>query len=759
MSGLDLTFEVQKPLPLFKNAPRPGREASADTSGAMRAVVERVTFTSAESGWSVLSIRCPDGQIEKAVGPMLDPHEGDMVALHGEWVEDAKWGRQFKFTSYAPQLPTDAAQAEEYLAKGRIKGIGPSIARRIVERFGDDTLRILDEEIGRLIEVKGISPKKLEVIAEGWALLAKQHGIALALVEVGASTSLASAIWEAFGADGAAMIKTNPYALTKAKGVGFTTCDKIAMGALGWERSDPRRVSAGLAYTLETAQSDGHCYLPIAVLVEQATRLLGVRADACAAAVAVAVGEERVVVEEERAYTSHMHYLESDLAQQLRRLAGATVVPPSPPQQAQIESLLAERGLTTEQEQAVRAVLEQPLTVLTGGPGVGKSHTVATVALAAAICRWRVELCAPTGRAAKRMSELADGAPAATVHRLIGLGTGENGGVRVGPEDPLSADLVVCDESSMLDVSLARYLTRAIKRGARLLLVGDIDQLPSVGPGSVLRDLIASGAARTTALTQIFRQKAASGIVQVAHQVNAGTYPQLKGWPDLHFWSITDADAAAEGVVEMVCKRIPGKFAADGIGAGDIQVLTPQRKGSCGVNALNARLQAELNPSQGIEYDASIGEDRVVYRPGDRVMVVKNNYEKGPEEWGSPAGVFNGTPARVVSVDPAGGDEAVVIETDEGHTIAYAASEIRELALAYAITIHKSQGSQYPCVVIPVTMQSYQMLVRNLIYTAITRAQSRVVLVGSPRALAKAVTTVSAAKRYTGLAERVAAHR
>lgn len=757
MSALEFTVEPQPTL--FTTERRPAATSDEGAEGVLRAVVERVTFTSAESGWSVLSIRCPDDTIEKAVGPMLDPHEGDMVALHGEWVNDKQWGRQFKFTSYTPQLPTDAAQAEAYLAKGRIKGIGPSIARRIVERFGDDTLRVLDEEIDRLIEVKGISPKKLEVIVEGWTHLAKQHAIALALVEVGASTSLASAIWEAFGADGAAVVKTNPYALTKAKGIGFTTCDKIAMGALGWDRSDPRRVSAGLAYALENAQSDGHCYLPIAVLIEQTVRLLGVRPDRCAQAVALAVDEERVVVEEERAYTRHMHYLESDLAQHLRRLAEATVAPPSPTQQAQIETLLAERGLTAEQEQAVRAVLEQPLTILTGGPGVGKSHTVATVALAAAICRWRVELCAPTGRAAKRMSELADGAPAATVHRLIGLGTGENGAARVGPEDPLSADLVVCDESSMLDVSLARYLTRAIKRGARLLLVGDIDQLPSVGPGSVLRDLITSGIARTTALTQIFRQKAASGIVQVAHQVNAGTYPVLKGWPDLHFWSVTDADAAAEGVVDMVCKRIPAKFGAEGITAADIQVLAPQRKGSCGVVALNARLQQELNPSQGIEYDASIGEDTIFYRPGDRVMVVKNNYEKGPDEWGGPAGVFNGTPARVVSVNSAGGDEAVVIETDEGHTIPYAASEIRELALAYAVTIHKSQGSQYPCVVIPVTMQSYQMLVRNLIYTAITRAQSRVVLVGSPKALAKAVKTVSAAKRYTGLAERVAAHR
>jgi exodeoxyribonuclease V alpha subunit len=757
MTALEFTVESQPTL--FTADRRVASTGEEDTEGPLRAVVERVTFTSADSGWSVLSIRCPDGQIEKAVGPMLDPHEGDMVALHGEWVNDKHWGRQFKFTSYAPQPPADAAQAEEYLAKGRIKGIGPSIARRIVERFGDDTLRILDEEIERLVEIKGISPKKLEVIAEGWTRLAKQHAIALALMEVGASTSLAPGIWEAFGADGAATIRTNPYALTKAKGIGFTTCDKIAMGALGWDRSDPRRVSAGLAYTLENAQTDGHCYLPIAVLIEQAVRLLGVRPDKCAQAVALAVGEERVVVEEERAYTRHMHYLESDLAQHLRRLAEATVAPPSPTQQAQIEALLAERGLTAEQEQAVRAVLEQPLTVLTGGPGVGKSHTVATVALAAAICRWRVELCAPTGRAAKRMSELADGTPAATVHRLIGLGTGENGAARVGPEDPLSADLVVCDESSMLDVSLARYLTRAIKRGARLLLVGDIDQLPSVGPGSVLRDLITSGIARTTALTQIFRQKAASGIVQVAHQVNAGTYPQLKSWPDLHFWSVTDADAAAEGVVDMVCKRIPAKFGPEGITAADIQVLAPQRKGSCGVVALNTRLQQELNPSQGIEYDASIGEEAIRYRPGDRVMVVKNNYEKGPDEWGSPTGVFNGTPARVVSVNPQGGDEAVVIETDEGHTIPYAASEIRELALAYAVTIHKSQGSQYPCVVIPVTMQSYQMLVRNLIYTAITRAQSRVVLVGSPKALAKAVKTVSAAKRYTGLAERVAAHR
>lgn len=748
---------------LFESGPSKTALLDSAAEGALQAVIERVTFPPSATGWTVLRISYDGNQSGTAVGSMLDPCEGQPIALHGEWVTDPKWGKQFRFDSYVPQLPKDADQARAYLASAKIQGIGKSLAADIVRHFGDQTLHILEDDIGRLIEVPGIGPKKLKSITEGWAESAKQRMIAIALAEVGASTSLAVPIWEAFGADGAAMIKANPYALTKARGVGFTICDKIA-AFLGWERTDPRRISAGLAHTIETAHGEGHCYLPVADLIEQAVRLLGVRPDRCADAVQTAVDEERLVVEGDRVYTRHMHYLESDLAAEFKRLAGAHLRAPSDSQQREIDKLLADKGLTDEQESAVRAVLTTPLTVLTGGPGVGKSHTVATIAAAAFICRWQVELCAPTGRAAKRMSELADGAPSATVHRLIGLGRGDDGGARFDHEAHLPADLVICDEASMLDVSLARHLMRAIKRGARVLLVGDIDQLPSVGPGSVLRDVIDSGIASVTSLTQIFRQKQQSGIVQVAHAINAGNMPTLTGWPDLHFWPTPEPDKTADRVVEMVCKRIPTKFSTGPgkLTARDIQVLSPQRKGSCGVLALNARLQAQLNPPQGPEFDASIGEDRVVYRVGDRVMVIKNNYDKGPETELGPTGVFNGTPARVVAVDPEPDKDeaAVVIETDEGDTIEYTAKEVKtELALAYAITIHKSQGSQYPCVVIPVTMQSFKMLVRNLIYTAITRAQAQVVLVGSPRAIAKAVKTLSAVKRCTGLADRLAARR
>lgn len=742
--------------PLFEDGPGPVALLEQAAEGALQAVIERVTYTSPESGWSVLTIRYGNGQVGKAVGSMLEPCEGEALALHGEWVEDGKWGRQFKFTSYIPQLPANADQAKAYLSSAKIKGISKTLAAAIVDHFGDDTLRILEEDIGRIIEVPGIGRKRLAQIAEGWAETTKQRAIAIALAEVGASTSLATAIWEEFGADGAALIKSNPYALTRARGVGFATCDKIAVAFLGWEKSDPRRISAGLAHTIEGAQGEGHCYLPVADLVEAAARLLGVAVDEAVAALGQAVEEERIVIDGKRAYTAQMHYLEGDLAQHLRRLARANVIAPSAAQMRAIDKLLAERGLTKEQEQAVRGVLTNALTVLTGGPGVGKSHTVAAIAAVAGVCRWQIALCAPTGRAARRMEELAEGAQAATVHRLIGLGRGEGGGARFDPDEPMRIDLLVCDESSMLDVSLARHLVRAIKRGARVLLVGDIDQLPSVGPGSVLRDVIDSKQASVTSLTQIFRQKADSGIVQVAHQINAGHLPSLEGWPDLHFWPVESPDKAADGVVAMVCERIPARFGTD---YRDIQVLAPQRKGSCGVVALNARLQARLNPGTGVEYDASIGDERIVYRPGDRAMVIKNNYDKGPDTGLGPTGVFNGTPARIMSVNPdPGKDEAAVtIETDEGHTIAYLAKEVKELALAYAITIHKSQGSQYPCVVIPVTMQSYRMLVRNLLYTGITRAQARVVLVGHPRAIAKAVETVDAVERHTGLADRLAA--
>lgn len=725
-----------------KTPPPPADPAQTTLQGR----IEHVRSTSAETGWAVLVVAYDQGATGTAVGSMLTPHAGETVVLHGRWSEHARWGWQFQFDSYTLELPQDAAQAEAYLASGRIRGIGKTTARAICDHFGDQTLQILQDDIGRLEEVPGIGPKKRATISESWTEMVHQHAVAIALTSVGAPAGLAVPIWDEFGANGAKLITDNPYALTRAKGVGFATCDKIA-DRLGWERGDPRRVSAGLAHTIETAQGQGHCYLPVADLLKSASELLETPASTCGDAIALAVAEERLVIEDERAYTTQMHYLERDLAEHLDRLASAVAVRPSASQTERIDRLLEQRNLTPEQAQAVRGVMAHPLAVVTGGPGVGKSHTIAVIAEAARQCRWQVGLCAPTGRAAQRMSELAEGAPAATVHRLIGLGAGEGGQTRYTPETPLSVDLLICDESSMLDVSLARHLVRAVRTGARVLFVGDVDQLPSIGPGSVLADLIASGRAHVTALTQIFRQVEGSGIIQVAHTVNAGTLPSFKGWDDLHLWGTDDPHRAAAYVEAMVCEHLP----RIGVDPEQVQVLTPKRGGSCGVAALNRRLQARLNPGRGREYVLTLGEETVAFRPGDRAMVIKNNYEKGAE------GVFNGTPVRVVEVDPEPGKEqpAVVVETEEGETIPYLAAEVKELALAYAVTIHKSQGSQYPCVVIPVTMQAYTMLVRNLLYTAITRARQRVVLVGDPRAIAKAVTTVDALRRHTGLAGRL----
>lgn len=722
----------------------PENDVSA-SEGAVVFTIGRVRFTASDTGWSVLVGVDAAGVEMTAVGTMLDPHAGETMRLVGEWIEDSRHGKQFKFETYEPQLPTDAAQAEAYLASGRISGIGPGTAQAIVRHFGDQTLLVLDGDIDRLTEVPGIGKKKLATIREGWEQASRQRAIMIALTGVGASAGLAGPIWDAFGADGAALVTEQPYALTKARGVGFSTCDQIA-ARLGWSRTDPRRLSAGLAHALDEAQSEGHCYLPVAELVRVAARLLAVRLELCEDALELAVAEQRMIRDGDRCYHPRLYRVETGLAEHVLRLVNADLPQPAPGQAEKITALLAEQSLTDEQEEAVRAVTESALTILTGGPGVGKSHTVATVVRVAELMRWRVRLCAPTGRAARRMSELADGAPAATVHRTIGFATGVDGHTEYDEDSPLPVDLLVCDETSMLDVSLARLLLRAIPSGARVLFVGDTDQLPSVGPGAVLADLIASGRIRSVALTQIFRQAAASGIVQVAHAVNAGSDPQLDGWDDLHFWALSDPDAAAAGVERMVCERLPAAF---GVSASDIQVLAPQKKGSCGVKSLNARLQRRLNPGSGHQYTVTFGDETIAYRPGDRIIVTKNNYEKGA------AGVFNGTPAMVSAVCPEGGDEAVTIITDDGEHVSYAASEMSQLALAYAITIHKSQGSQYPCVVIPVTMQSYMMLVRKLIYTAITRAQSRVVLIGDPKALARAVRADDAARRYTGLADRL----
>ena len=574
----------------------------------------------------------------------------------------------------------------------------------------------------------------------------------MALIRVGAPTHHAGEIWNVFGSDGAPKILTNPFELTEVRGIGFLTCDDIATN-LGWDKRDPRRLSAGVAFTLDEAQKEGHCYLPPNKLALEAANLLKVGPAICADAINLAVAEERLVVDEYGCWTPRLHFVENDLTTELLRLTEADLDAPTQEQREKIEALVGEKSLTEQQQQAVLAVLSNAVTILTGGPGVGKSHTIGTIVEAAKICRWRTLLCAPTGRAARRMSEMADGHPSATVHRAIGYGIPDPDDDEPDNDPSLAYDLIICDEASMLDVSLARNLAGVISTGARVLFVGDTDQLPSVGPGNVLSDLITSGVTPTTALTQIFRQGKDSGIVQVAHTVNAGTPPTYTGWDDLHLWGTEDADEAAAYVEAMVCEHIPR---AHGLDPADIQVLTPKRGGSCGVNALNTRLQAKINPT-GRQYDAMIGGDKVIFREGDRAIIIKNNYELGRQ------GVFNGTPVKVVAVDPEPEDPeedpVVTVLTDEGERVGYPAAIVSQLALAYAITIHKSQGSQYPCVVVPATKQAWMMMKRNLIYTAITRAQKRVVLIGSRQALARAVKTVDASTRFTALARRLAAAR
>lgn len=714
-----------------------------------RVSISGVRFTNADTHWAVLSVT--DGKRDGcAVGVMLDPQVGHNVTLVGEWIEAPKYGEQFKFASYEPELPKDKAEAEAYLASGIVKGIGPATARAIADYFGDDTLDILNEDIERLQEVPNIGAKKLAVIRQGWEETTAQRAVAIALIAVGASGSLAGPIWNVFGADGIKIIHEQPYALTKARGVGFTTCDQIAF-RLGWSRTDPRRLAAGLAYALEKAEQSGHCYLPVPDVIEFAADrdVLDVHVDAVADAIALAVEDDHIVVDSGRAYTPRLHYVETDLAQQLSRIALAPLAKLKDAEAAKVAELVAQESLTDEQASVVDRVIAAPLVVLTGGPGVGKSHTVKTVVEVADLLGWRVALCAPTGRAAQRMSELADGFPAMTVHRLLGIG-GE-GGCDFGEDNPLLVELLVCDETSMLDVSIARLLARAIRTGTRVLFVGDRDQLPSVGPGAVLSDLIASGIAPTVALTQIFRQKEGSGIVQVAHAINEGRIPELFGWEDLHYWPTPKPEPSPEAlfawvsdrVIDMVVRHIPAKFS---VPSTDIQVLVPQQKGSCGRIALNTRLQDAINPRTGPQYETTINGVATAFRVGDRAMVIKNNYDKD---------LFNGTPVRVVAVNPEGGKTAVTVRTEDGYEAVYEASEVHELSLAYAITIHKSQGSQYPCVVMPVVTQAYRMLLRNLLYTGVTRAQDRVVLIGQGQAIAKAIRTKDTAVRFTGLEQRL----
>jgi exodeoxyribonuclease V alpha subunit len=732
----------------------------AGQSGAvLDGVLERVTFANPETGYTIARI-APErggGELVTAVGPLLGAQVGEFLRLCGRWSSHPKYGRQFEVHSYATVLPATAAGIQKYLGSGLIKGIGPVMAERMVARFGVDIMHIIEDEPGRLIEVDGLGPKRTAMIAAAWAEQKAIKEVMIFLQGVGVSTSLAVRIYKRYGDASVSVVRNEPYRLAAdVWGIGFKTADTIA-AAVGMARDSPERIKAGLAYTLSEAADDGHCYLPAPNLIADAAKILDVPPDLitpCLDELAAAEGviREAVPASDQTAtqvpavYLPPFYQAERSVAHALLRLLAARADRLSAFAAVDWDKALGWLSrrtgaeLAPEQADAVRLALTSKVAVLTGGPGCGKSFTVRSIVELARAKGAKIVLAAPTGRAAKRLAELT-GHEAATVHRLLALRPG--GEPSFDADTPLDADLVVVDETSMVDVILANKLIKAVAPGAHLLLVGDVDQLPSVGAGEVLRDLLAAGSLPVVRLTRIFRQAQQSGIVVNAHRINAGQLPAPSGFGDFFWFGCEDTDDTAALVTDIVARRIPARFGLDP--RRDIQVLCPMHRGPAGAGNLNLLLQEVLTPHRDGAPERRYGGR--VFRIGDKVTQLRNNYDKGA------AGVFNGTVGVVTEMSLE--EHTLTVRTDEDESVGYGFDELDELAHAYAVTIHRSQGSEYPAVVIPLTTSAWMMLQRNLLYTGVTRAKKLVVLAGSRRALAAAVRTKGAGRRHTALAHRL----
>ncbi len=718
---------------------------TAENREPLSGLVERVTYHNAENGYCVLRVKVRGHkELVTVVGHAASVSPGEHVHASGLWEQHREHGPQFRATFLRSAPPTTLEGIEKYLGSGLIKGIGPVYGRKLAQAFGERVFDVIETQPQRLIEVPGIGPKRIAKITRAWAEQKIVREIMVFLQSHGVSTSRAVRIFKTYGADAIPLVTENPYHLARdIRGIGFKTADTIAE-RLGIPKDSMIRARAGVSYALLEAVSNGHCGLPEDDLLKLAEELLDIPRPTLVEAILLEVKEGSVVadtVRERRCiFLMHLWHGEREIADRL------TVLAEGEPSWGLMDSGKAvpwveEKlgiALATSQREAVAKALVSKVLVVTGGPGVGKTTIVRSILKILAAKGVTVALCAPTGRAAKRLSETT-GLGAKTIHRLLETNPA-NGGFKRGAEAPLDCDLLVVDETSMVDVPLMAALLRALPRQAALLLVGDVDQLPSVGAGQVLADIIGSGAVPVARLTEIFRQAAESRIVTNAHRVNAGRMPDLEvpkdGDSDFYFVAADDPEIGARKVVEIVCDRIPRRFGLDAVR--DVQVLAPMQRGLLGARGLNLALQEALN---GDGSKPSIEKFGWTYRVGDKVMQIENDYEKE---------VYNGDIGTIVGLDAEEGELAIDFD---GRLIPYPFGELDQVTLAYATTIHKSQGSEYPAVVIPVAMTHYMMLRRNLIYTGITRGKRLVVLVGQKRALALAVRTSDEGCRWSKLRE------
>lgn len=725
--------------------------------------VEHIVFRNEENGYTVFHLENEDGEVT-CVGNLNFITEGEMLELEGEYVNHSVYGNQLKVSAYRVKEPEDLVSIERYLGSGAIKGIGQTMASRIVKKFREDTFRIIEEEPERLAEIKGISERKAMEIASQMEEKKDMRKSMIYLQKYGISTKLAAKIYQRYGMKVHQILEENPYRLADdIEGVGFRTADEIA-ARIGIHTDSDYRIRSGLFYILQQAVAEGHIYLPEELLLRRAKVLLGIEIEDIEKYIMDLCMERKTVMKEKDGkvivYPAHYYYMELNTAKMLNDLDIDCQMP---------EDMMEKRLRAVEEKEKIeldplqhKAVIESikhGLLILTGGPGTGKTTTINTMIQFFESEGLSILLAAPTGRAAKRMTE-ATGYEAQTIHRLLEVnGNPEEestGGFLRNRENPLEADVIIIDEMSMVDLNLMHALLSAVVQGTRLILVGDVDQLPSVGPGSVLKDIISSERFHVVTLTKIFRQAGESDIIMNAHKINAGEPVELnKKSRDFFFVKCDEADTIIGGIIALIQRKLPQYVQAH---PNEIQVMTPTRKGLLGVERMNVILQKYLNPADEKKTEREINGR--LFREGDKVMQIKNNYQL---EWeicirfgltvDKGMGVFNGDMGVISEINEY--KETVEVEYDEGRKVKYGFDMVDELELAYAITVHKSQGSEYPAVILPLLPGPKLLYNRNLLYTAVTRAKKCLTIIGSDTTFQEMIRNKSEQERYTSLAERI----
>ena len=717
--------------------------------------IERITFTNEESGFTIARVKV-DGRHESVtvVGTLMAPMPGEILDMRGEWSNHPRFGRQFKVSEYKTRVPATVYGIRKYLGSGMIKGLGPVMAGRIVDRFGKKTLDIIDNQIQRLSEVAGIGEKRIAMITKAWAAQSEIRDVMLFLQSHGVSSGYAAKIFKQYGNQSIAVVKQNPFRLaTEIFGIGFLTADQIA-GKLGFENDSKLRVEAGILYVLNQLSDEGHVYFPYQALILKSCEILGVDREPVIQALGNLAVDQKIVIEDingtidtfkenhKAVYLARFHLCETGIARRLKGLVRGTKSIRDIDTDKAIDWVQRQLSITLAENQ-VRAVgwaSENKVMVITGGPGTGKTTLINAVLKIFSRLKAAIMLAAPTGRAAKRMSE-ATGFEARTIHRMLEYSF-QKGGFQRTAEKPLDCDVLVVDEASMIDTLLMYHLLNAVPPFATLILVGDVNQLPSVGAGNVLADIIASSAVPVVTLDKIFRQAQASQIIVNAHRINQGRVPVVSTSQatdpgnDFYFIEQEDPEKVLGNILELCKNRIPQRFGFDPVD--DVQVLTPMHRGSVGAGNLNQQLQAALNPGEG-----GVTRGERTYRVNDKVMQIRNNYDKD---------VFNGDIGRVTDINR---EDREVTVTIDGREVAYEFADLDEIVPAYAVSVHKSQGSEYPVVIIPIVTQHYILLQRNLIYTAVTRGKNLVVIVGSRKAMAIGVNNNKTRQRYTRLRHRL----